>query len=341
MGQAGFPEAIELLSRKLLELCGVGKGAQTLELASKTSGLAQLAASLGATARFETMEARALPFPNRTFDAVFCQLGLPEASTPLETLNEVSRVLKDEGSFGVIMLGPPRSNRPFTAAAEALRRAGQPVDDAALFAFSSSERLENLLSFAGLGAVSVTPMTGVAHLHAAEDYWKLISSATGWHLPSSGPPNVPDELTVPGGSGLIFPFELLLAHGQRSPSEAAKPETWDRLVARTIQEIEELSPEEVQDRSGKGALTIVDIREPSEAGEIVKGALLIPRGLLEDEIVRRFPDVVHPIVLYSRKGERSALSARALERAGYRNVFSMEGGFQRWKELGLPTARSK
>ena len=91
---------------------------------------------------------------------------------------------------------------------------------------------------------------------------------------------------------------------------------------------------------------LIDIREPHEfeRGHI-PGAVLSPRGLLEFEIhglVERTatdPDVTpedRDIVLYCGTGGRSALAADTLDRMGYRNVRSMDGGIVAWAAAHLP-----
>ncbi len=100
----------------------------------------------------------------------------------------------------------------------------------------------------------------------------------------------------------------------------------------------------------KEALTlqtlIIDIREPEEfARGHIPGAVLSPRGLLEFEIhglVQRTatnPNLApedRDIVLYCGTGGRSALATDALDRMGYRNVRSMDGGIVAWSAAGLP-----
>jgi rhodanese-related sulfurtransferase len=44
-------------------------------------------------------------------------------------------------------------------------------------------------------------------------------------------------------------------------------------------------------------------------------------------------------VLYCGGGYRSALVADALERMGYRNVISLDGGWRAWNEAGLAVAK--
>lgn len=99
--------------------------------------------------------------------------------------------------------------------------------------------------------------------------------------------------------------------------------------------ISELEPGQV--RSRLGDLILVDVREPEEyeAGT-VEGALLMPRGNLESLVESRLPDRRDEIVLFCAGGSRSALAAVTLKAMGYGNTHSMAGGFNRWKDEGLP-----
>ena len=63
------------------------------------------------------------------------------------------------------------------------------------------------------------------------------------------------------------------------------------------------------------------------------------KGIIERDVERTFPDRDGELVLYCGGGFRSALAADALQRMGYRAVVSMDGGWRRWCELGLPVAR--
>ena len=89
---------------------------------------------------------------------------------------------------------------------------------------------------------------------------------------------------------------------------------------------------------------LIDIREPAEyqRGHI-PGAIIIPRGLLEFEILpalERLGAGSAPgecdIVLYCGTGGRSALAAKSLDAMGFRNVKSMDGGIVAWAEAKFP-----
>ncbi len=61
------------------------------------------------------------------------------------------------------------------------------------------------------------------------------------------------------------------------------------------------------------------------------------RGILERDIVGKFPDKGTELILYCGGGFRSALAADMLQKMGYTNVFSLDGGWKAWKEAGAPT----
>jgi rhodanese-related sulfurtransferase len=82
---------------------------------------------------------------------------------------------------------------------------------------------------------------------------------------------------------------------------------------------------------------LIDVREDGEwsAGHI-KGARHIGRGVLERDVEKAIPDPTREIVLYCGGGFRSALAAESLQKMGYTNVVSMDGGWRGWKERGGP-----
>lgn len=84
-------------------------------------------------------------------------------------------------------------------------------------------------------------------------------------------------------------------------------------------------------------LVLIDVREKEawQAGHAV-GALHIPRWTLPDYIGAAVPDKSACIVLYCQGGVRSAMAADKLQHLGYRQVYSLAGGFQAYLQAGLP-----
>src|SRR6476646_4718369 len=84
----------------------------------------------------------------------------------------------------------------------------------------------------------------------------------------------------------------------------------------------------------------IDVREDSEfAVDRAAGARHIGRGVLERDVETLIPEKDAPIVLYCGGGFRSALSADNLQKMGYTNVISMDGGIRAWTKAGLPVEK--
>jgi len=85
---------------------------------------------------------------------------------------------------------------------------------------------------------------------------------------------------------------------------------------------------------------LVDTREDSEwAGGHLPGAVHIGRGVIERDVEKVIPDKSATIVLYCGGGFRSALAADNLQKMGYQNVISMDGGWRGWTEAKFPVVK--
>jgi rhodanese-related sulfurtransferase len=110
------------------------------------------------------------------------------------------------------------------------------------------------------------------------------------------------------------------------------------LVNDAKQRIKQETFRETKKRLDDGEkLILVDTREDAEwARGHIPGAIHLGRGIIERDIEKTIPDKAAPIVLYCGGGFRSALAADNLQKMGYRNVISMEGGWRGWTEAGFP-----
>jgi rhodanese-related sulfurtransferase len=82
---------------------------------------------------------------------------------------------------------------------------------------------------------------------------------------------------------------------------------------------------------------LIDVREDREwANGHIKGAIHLGKGVIERDIERTIGDPATELVLYCGGGFRSALAAEVLQRMGYTNVSSMDGGWRVWNERGFP-----
>jgi len=85
---------------------------------------------------------------------------------------------------------------------------------------------------------------------------------------------------------------------------------------------------------------LIDVREESEfASDHLPGAIHLGKGIIERDIEARVPDLNAPVVLYCGGGFRSALAADNLQKMGYTNVISMDGGIREWREKNYPLTR--
>jgi rhodanese-related sulfurtransferase len=87
-------------------------------------------------------------------------------------------------------------------------------------------------------------------------------------------------------------------------------------------------------------LVLVDVREESEwANGHLPGAIYLGKGVIERDIEARVPATDTKLILYCGGGFRSALAADNLQKMGYTNVESMDGGWKGWLAAGLPTQK--
>ena len=102
--------------------------------------------------------------------------------------------------------------------------------------------------------------------------------------------------------------------------------------------IRECSVSDVRDRQARGEqFLLFDVREESEfAAGHLPGAKSLGKGIIERDIEALVPDPDTELVLYCGGGFRSALAADNLQKMGYTNVISMDGGYRDWKEAELP-----
>ena len=110
-----------------------------------------------------------------------------------------------------------------------------------------------------------------------------------------------------------------------------------KIVEDAKTRIRELTVSDVQAKLSRGdRFCLVDVREESEwAAGHVPGAIYLGKGIIERDIEQRVPDTGAEIILYCGGGYRSALAADSLQKMGYQNVWSLDGGFRAWREAGL------
>ena len=130
---------------------------------------------------------------------------------------------------------------------------------------------------------------------------------------------------------------------------AQAPKTLMDFVKDAKSQIRELTTQEAQSLlSSEPDVLLLDVRESSEHEQgHIADAVLVPRGILEAAAdpgyPKHMPELANarqrPVLLYCATGGRSAMAAATLQLMGYERVFSLDGGFSRWQQDGLPVVR--
>jgi rhodanese-related sulfurtransferase len=111
--------------------------------------------------------------------------------------------------------------------------------------------------------------------------------------------------------------------------------TYHDLVREAKTRVTEVTAQEtIQIMSDHPNTVIVDCREPNETAlATVAGAVVVPRGILEQNI-ERLATRDQKVIIYCASGNRSALAADVLQEMGYQDVATMAGGFRAWIAAG-------
>jgi rhodanese-related sulfurtransferase len=114
-----------------------------------------------------------------------------------------------------------------------------------------------------------------------------------------------------------------------------------KLVQDAKKRVKETNVAEVKRRMDAGEkFVLVDVREDNEwANGHLPGAVHLGKGIIERDIEQRVPDTNAKVILYCGGGFRSALAADNLQKMGYNNLESMDGGWKGWLDARFPTAK--
>ncbi len=107
------------------------------------------------------------------------------------------------------------------------------------------------------------------------------------------------------------------------------------LVNDAKSRVKEVNIDEYKKMPREGHL-LIDVREDTEwAAGHAAGAIHLGKGIIERDIEMKVPDKSATLVLYCGGGFRSALVADALQKMGYQNPISLDGGWRAWNATGL------
>ena len=116
----------------------------------------------------------------------------------------------------------------------------------------------------------------------------------------------------------------------------AQVKTPEQILEQVSSKIAQISFEDLKTKmDSEHQYILIDVRTEKEylAGHI-KSAIWLPRGFLEFKIQKIFSDPETEIILYCKRGSRSALSTYTLMEMWYKNVLNLEGGFEEWVNKG-------
>ena len=114
-----------------------------------------------------------------------------------------------------------------------------------------------------------------------------------------------------------------------------------KLVQDAKNRVKETNVADVKRRmDAREKFILIDVREDNEwAKGHLPGAVHMGKGIIERDIEQRVPDTGAKLILYCGGGFRSALAGDNLQKMGYTDVESMDGGWKGWLDAGLPTAK--
>ncbi len=119
------------------------------------------------------------------------------------------------------------------------------------------------------------------------------------------------------------------------------PPRFLKIVDDARSRVRETDVDAVKKRMDHGdKFLLVDVREEGEfAKDHLPGAIHLGKGVIERDIEARVPELNTEMVLYCGGGFRSALAADNLQKMGYTNVISMDGGIRGWREKNYPLVK--
>jgi rhodanese-related sulfurtransferase len=114
-----------------------------------------------------------------------------------------------------------------------------------------------------------------------------------------------------------------------------------KIVEDARKRVKETNVDEVKQKLDRGEkFLLIDVREESEyAADHLPGAVHLSKGIIERDVESRVPELNTKMILYCGGGYRSALAADNLQKMGYTNVISMDGGIRGWREKGYPLVK--
>lgn len=125
------------------------------------------------------------------------------------------------------------------------------------------------------------------------------------------------------------------------PPPKEHSEGFVKLVEDAKTRVREINIDDYRKLMDDPAVHLVDVREDDEwRAAHAANAIHLGKGVIERDIEHTFPDKQTNLVLYCGGGFRSALTADNLQKMGYTNVLSLDGGWRAILTAGLPVVES-
>jgi rhodanese-related sulfurtransferase len=111
-----------------------------------------------------------------------------------------------------------------------------------------------------------------------------------------------------------------------------------KVVNEARPHVKEITVEQARERLTQNPKAVLmDVREDSEWNKLhAEQAVHLGKGILERDLEKMFPDTNTEILMYCGGGYRSILTAEVAQKMGYRNVFSIIGGFKAFVTANWP-----
>ena len=95
-------------------------------------------------------------------------------------------------------------------------------------------------------------------------------------------------------------------------------------------------------KMNKERVIVLDVRKEAEyAISHMKNAIHIPAEELKDKLGRIERYKTDPIVIVCATGPRAAKATSQLKKAGFKDIYSLEGGMKAWQDDGMPIEKGE
>jgi rhodanese-related sulfurtransferase len=112
------------------------------------------------------------------------------------------------------------------------------------------------------------------------------------------------------------------------------------FVQRRLSTVKDVNNVEATQLINRRNAVLLDVREPKEfEGGRLPSAIHIPLSQLASRVSELAKFTSRPIVAYCDTGRRSRMAAGALEKAGFKEIYTLQGGIAAWKKDGLPVEK--